>query len=266
MFTTTKDLKNLVVRALDGELGIVDQLYFDDQTWAIRYFTVATGGWFGGTKVLIPPTSVTGADWKSRRLDVALTLKQVRQSPNIDTQKPVSRQQEGAYLSYYGYPYYWDEPNIRCPAFYPAGLTAPRYNSLAEREERIHREPMDVHLCASDIVSGYHVQAADGEIGHIDRFIVDDRTWVIRYLEVATQNWWPGKRVLLSPAWVERVCWRDLKVVVGVSRKALRSCEEYIDGTPILRDYESRLKLHYGRPPYWINEAEPKSLHAVAGV
>ena len=266
MFTTTKDLKKLVVRAVDGELGTVDQVYFDDQSWAIRYFTVQTGGWFGGRQVLISPMSVAGADWRSRRLEVALTMKQVEQSPDIDTQKPVSRQHEAAYLSYYGYPYYWEKPHSRCPAFYPAGLTAPRYHSLAERAECICRQPMDAHLYNSDAVSGYHVQAADGEIGHIDRLIVDDRAWAIRYLAVATQNWWRGRKVLLSPAWVERVSWRESKVVVGVTRKALQTCEEYIDGTPILRDYENRLNFHYGRPPYWLNQAQPKSLHAVAGV
>src|ERR1700678_464486 len=98
MLTNDSQLKGLVIRATDGEIGTVDQLYFDDDTWAIRYVTVDTGGWIGGRDVLISPMSVVSIDWPSRRLDVALSKKQVKDSPSIDTHQPVSRQHEAAYL------------------------------------------------------------------------------------------------------------------------------------------------------------------------
>ena len=122
MLTNATHLKGLVIRATDGELGTVDQFYFDDETWAIRYLTVETGGWLGGRRVLISPISVVHTDWQAKRLDVALTKKQVENSPDIDTHQPVSRQHEAAYLGYYGYPYYWGGPYLWGPAFYPAGL------------------------------------------------------------------------------------------------------------------------------------------------
>ena len=125
MFTNATQLKGFVIRATDGELGTVDQLYFDDETWAIRYLTVDTGGWLGGRHVLISPMSVVHTDWPAKRLDVALTKKQVENSPDIDTHQPVSRQHEAAYLGYYGYPYYWGGPYLWGPAFYPAGLAIP---------------------------------------------------------------------------------------------------------------------------------------------
>src|ERR1022692_2922237 len=115
MLTNATHLKGLVIRATDGELGTVDQLYFDDETWAIRYLTVNTGGWLGGRQVLISPISVVKADWQAKRLDVALTKKQVENSPDIDAQRPVSRQYEAEYFGYYGYPYYWDGPNLWGP-------------------------------------------------------------------------------------------------------------------------------------------------------
>ena len=122
MLTNATHLKGLVIRATDGELGTVEQFYFDDETWAIRYLIVETGGWLGGRRVLISPFSVIHTDWPARRLDVALTKKQVEHSPEIDTHQPVSRQHEAAYLGYYGYPYYWGGPYLWGPAFYPAGL------------------------------------------------------------------------------------------------------------------------------------------------
>src|ERR1700678_379977 len=105
MLRNVKDLHGFAIRATDGELGTVDQLYFDDETWAIRYLTVETGGWLGGRPVLISPMSVIRADLEEKGLDVALTKSQVENSPDIDTHKPVSRQHEAAYNRYYGYPY-----------------------------------------------------------------------------------------------------------------------------------------------------------------
>ena len=122
MLRNTADLKGFAIQATDGELGTVDQFYFDDETWAIRYFMVETGGWLGGRRVLISPISVVHADWQAKRLDVALTKKQVEHSPNVNTHQPVSRQHEAEYYGYYGYPYYWDGPYLWGPAFYPAGL------------------------------------------------------------------------------------------------------------------------------------------------
>ena len=106
MLRNTTQLEGFTIRATDGELGTVDQLYFDDETWAIRYLTVATT-WLGGRRVLISPISVVHTDWRDKRVDVALTKKQVENSPIIDTDKPISRQHEIMYSGYYGYPYYW---------------------------------------------------------------------------------------------------------------------------------------------------------------
>ena len=98
----------------------------------------------------------------------------------------------------------------------------------------------------------------DGEIGHVEGFFMDDETWAIRYIEVATRNWWPGKKVLVSPAWIQRVSWKDSKVYVGLSRDAIQTAPEFVESVPITREYEDRLYRHYGRPPYWVHEAEHK--------
>jgi hypothetical protein len=132
--------------------------------------------------------------------------------------------------------------------------------------ERIRRESTDSHLRSSEAVTGYVIEAADGEIGHVDGFVVDDEAWAIRYIEVATRNWWPGRKVLVSPAWIERVSWTTSKVHIGLSREAIKNCPEYADSTPITREYEDRLHLHYGRPPYWLHEAEHKSSYSLGGV
>jgi len=242
-------LEGLVIRATDGEVGHIEQLYFDDETWAIRYLTVKTGGWLEGREVLISPLSVVSTDWQGKRIDVALTMNQVENSPNIDTHRPVSRQDEATYSGYYGSPYYW--------GFYPAGLADPTANFDNEvLADKIRRESTDSHLRSTEAVTGHHIEATDGEIGHVQGFVIDDDNWAVRYLEVATRNWWPGKKVLVSPAWIQRVSWTDSKVYIRLSRKAIRSGPEYVESMPITREYEHLLYRHYDQAPYWIHEAE----------
>src|ERR1700733_8812152 len=147
---TNKHLKDFAIRATDGELGTVADLYFDDETWAIRYLVVDTGKWLSGRRVLISPMSVVHTDWEAKRLDVALTTKRVEQSPDIDTHKPVSRQHEAEYLGYYGYPYYWGGPYLWGPAFYPVGMAGSPSASAEAIAERARKESPDSHLRSTE--------------------------------------------------------------------------------------------------------------------
>jgi hypothetical protein len=263
---TNKRLNDFTIRATDGELGTVEDLYFDDETWAIRYLIVDTGKWLSGRRVLISPMSVVHTDWDAEQLDVALTKKQVENSPEINTHRPVSRQHEAAYLGYYGYPYYWGGPYLWGSAFYPAGLAGSTYGSAEAVAERARGESPDSHLRSTEAITGYRIEASDGEIGHVDGFVVDDEAWAIRYIEVATRNWLPGKKVLVSPAWIKRVSWADSTVHTALSREAIKEGPEYIESRPITREYENRLHLHYGQPPYWLHQAEHKSALSLSGV
>jgi uncharacterized protein YrrD len=251
MLRSAENLKGFEIGATDGEIGTIDQFYFDDEAWVIRYFIVETGGWLGGRQILISPISVIRADWQARRLDVALTKKQVENSPNIDTHRPVSRQHETAYLGYYGYPNYWGHPALRSPTSFPLPAPPPTPASEKALADRIQGESTDSHLRSSKEVTGYHIEATEGEIGHVEGFIVDDESWTIRYIEVATRNWWPGKKVLISPAWIQRVGWITSKIFVGLSRGAIKNGPEFVESTPITREYEERLYQHYGQAPYW---------------
>jgi hypothetical protein len=254
MLTNASFVKGLVIHATDGELGAVDQFFFDDETWAIRYLVVATDGWLGGRKVLISPMSIIRTDWQANRLEVALNRNQVEKSPDIDTHQPVSRQHEVNLLGYYGYPYYWGGPYLWGPAFYPVGIPV-----AATRTESTETGSADSHLRSSKAVHGYRIETTDGEIGHLDGYVIDDETWSIRYIEVATRNWLPGKKVLLSPEWIDRVSWLDQTLSVGLSTDAIKDAPEYVMSRPLTREYENKLYVHYGQAPYWLHGAQPKS-------
>ena len=248
MQKSTKDLKGNAIVATDGDIGKVDDFYFDDKSWTIRYLVASTGNWFLGKDVLLSPFAVGKADLSSGRINVKLTKKQVEESPSIDTDKPVSRQHEADYHDYYGYPYYWTGPYLWGSMFYPQLPDSDREIVEERRAER--EEAGDVHLRSAAKVTGYHIEATDGGVGHVEDFIIDDETWEIRYMVVDTRNWLPGKKVLISPRWIDRVSWDDSKVYVNLSREAIKSGPEYHPDT-LNREYEGKLHDHYDRPRYW---------------
>ena len=79
MLRSVSDLRRFTIAATDGNLGPVDDLYFDDRTWAVRYLAVDAGNWLPGRQVLISPVSVRSAD--PTTLHVALSKQQVTTSP-----------------------------------------------------------------------------------------------------------------------------------------------------------------------------------------
>ncbi|MEJ2285807.1 MAG: PRC-barrel domain-containing protein [Desulfobacterales bacterium] len=100
-------------------------------------------------------------------------------------------------------------------------------------------------------VSGYLIQAADGEIGHVEDFIVDDDTWRLRYIVVDTRNWLPGRKVLISTQWTTAIDWAEEKFWIDLSTDRIKNSPEYDPAEPINRENEAKLYDYYGRPVYW---------------
>jgi uncharacterized protein YrrD len=257
MLYKAKTLTGYKLDSRDGEIGEVEEFYFDDQHWAIRYLVADTGSWLTGRQVLISPYALVAVHNEERQIAINLTKKQIEESPSLDTDKPVSRQFEETYHGYYGWPIYWGGSYMWGSAAYPY-MAGPYPGIAHEREEMAEatrsEKAWDPHLRSTHEVSGYHIQAADGEIGHVEDFIIDDETWAIRYLIIDTRNWWPGRKVLVSPQWIERVGWSDSKIFVNVSREKIRQSPEYTEESLLTRDYETRLHRHYNHQGYWVDE------------
>ena len=101
---TIKSLIGFKMAATDGEIGEVKELYFDDESWVIRYLIVETGNWLFNKKVLIAPQALLAPDWANKNFPVNLTKEQIKSSPDIDTDQPVSHRQE---IEMYGH-YAWE--------------------------------------------------------------------------------------------------------------------------------------------------------------
>ena len=228
MLRAVSDLTGYSIGATDGAIGEVEGLYFDDQRWTVRYLVVDTSGWLAGRRVLVSPWAIRGVDAANKSIAVALTRTQVENSPSVETQQPVDRRYEMEYSRYYGYPYYWTGPYLWGAEAYPLPLAGPASSPPRRTRRARGRSPSAQHRA----VTGYYIQATDGDIGHVEDFLVEDRSWTIRYVVVDTRNWWPGKKVLVSPDWITRVDWYDSKVHVDLARDTIKNSPEYDPRSP----------------------------------
>ena len=255
MLNKAKTLKNYKLSCIDGEIGKVKEFYFDDHFWAIRYLIVNTGNWLTGRQVIISPYALDGVDIEYESIAINLTKNQIENSPSLYNDEPISRQYEEYYYKYYEWPVYWGGPNM----WGTYGLS-PRIESSQDQEKLMGspqvNEQWENHLHMASDVIGYDIQATDGTIGHVDDFIIDDKTLAIRYLIIDTKNWLPGKKVLISPKWIELVSWDESKVFINLLRETIKQSPEYTDEVLLTRDYESNLYQHYNQQGYWIDELD----------
>lgn len=226
--TNAKQLEGHALIARDGVIGQVKDFYFDDHRWRVRYCVVETGQWLHSRRVLIAPEVIGAYDPVLRMFPVSLTIDQVRHSPDIDTDKPVSRQHEESLRSYYGWaPYFLGDGAMIAPI--PAPLPAATSPAAATNEEPLELKG-DPHLHSTNATIGYDIDAIDGSIGHAEDFVIDSHDWRIRYLVIDTKNWWPGKKVVVPPSAIAWVSWTKSAVVVDLTREAIRTSPPYIAG------------------------------------
>lgn len=253
MLKKVTDLTSSTIRATDGDVGRVRTVLFDDEDWTVRYLVAETGRWLSGRRVLLSPISVDRVRWDDGVIDVGLSREQVKNSPDITTDVPVSRQRELEFYRHYGYPHYWGGAGIWGAGAYPAMLAhADDQRGMADAAVAFEEGGTpDAHLRDASVVTGYGIAAADGDIGRVDDFLLDDLTWTIRYLVVDTSRWLGGRHVIVSPEWVTDVSWGESAVHVALTREAIKASPEYDPRVGVAREYERRLHEHYGRHGYW---------------
>ena len=261
MLVVEAALKGYTIEATDGSLGTVKTFLFDDRTWKIRWLVVDTGHWLVDRQVLVHPSAIGLPDHHLEKLPVHLTKAQIEASPDIQQDAPVTMQMERDLHSYYGWDPYWG------PDFYGTGLPglglpglgmADGYNTPTMAREQpkgsegrqFGSDDGDPHLRSMTSTNGYHVHASDGDIGHIENFLIDESTWTIRYLIIDTSNWWMGKSVLMSPFAVQSFDASDSKINLNLSKDSVKASPPW-DPVKIVEEiYEHELHTHYRWPGY----------------
>ena len=256
MLWNASAINGYAIEASDGRLGTASDFLFDDASWTVRWLVVDTGKWLSGRKVLLPISALGHLDQKKEEFSVRLTMQQIKDSPDIDADRPVSRQMETHVYDYYGWRPYWST-GLYMAGYgyldgfgYPGGLMSVSPSAESRRrEERIaiaHRDDGDPHLRSIAAVTGYHIHAVDGEIGHVEDFFVEDADWSIHYLLVDTKNWWPGKQVLISPGSAQTIDWAHKLVNLNVDRQKVKDSPAYDASTIVDRAYGRHFHTYYG--------------------
>jgi len=232
MFWNASALNGFTIEATDGAIGTVNDLLFDDHNWTIRWLIVETGSWFSKRKVLLPLSALGKPDEETRRFTVHLTRQQVKDSPDVDTNQPVSRHKEAHVYNYYDWNPYWTSGfapmsnAIATPTVmpFPGDNIEPRYQNNGTDAVQDDGDP---HLRSAHAVIGYHIGATDGDIGHVEDFLVDDETWRLRYMTVDTKNWLPGERVLLPVRMIGEIDWYTKIISVNIDGEKVKSSPPY---------------------------------------
>ena len=241
MLGSAAELRGYQLEAGEGPIGRVRDLFFDETSWEIKYLEVDTGGWLSGRRLLLSPACCGAPDRQRRSITTTLSRSRIEsgQAPEVATLASEFRQME--FAAYCAWPDYWvPDPVYGAGGAYGAAVAPERALELEEPHLRSAREAV-----------GYRIQAADGEVGHLEDLLVEDAAWVVRYLVVDTRNWLPGRKVLLAPEWVRQLDWERMTVVTVMARDRIRQAPAYHPSEPVSRDYEARLYEHYGAAKYW---------------
>ena len=228
MLRSIKQLYEEKLRAFDGDIGQVNDFYFDDQKWVVRYVVVDPGNWQLDRLVLISPHAFGSLDQNRDFALVNLTRQQIENSPPIESHKPVSRQYEEEYYRYFGWPSYWIGGGLwGLNAFPLAGPPPyPLASEMGGESDRAHTGE-DPHLRSTRAVTGHHLRTSEDTIGHVTDFMMDDKSWVICHLVVETGNWFSGKEIVISPSHIERISHEDSLIFVNLTKEAIQQAPEF---------------------------------------
>jgi hypothetical protein len=253
MLFVESTLKGYAVEASDGKIGVVSDFLFDDRSWKIRWLVLDTGSWLPRRKLLLHPSALAEPDPVRQSIAVKLTKAEVEGSPNFLDHQPVSHQMEAHLYDYYGWDPAWGSSYFGLGAIAKPFSPPPLVGGLSPDEAAAAAAPdqADRHLRSVAEVTGYHVHATDGEIGHIESFLFDHANWDIRYLGVDTRNWWPGQHVLISPYAVREINWADRHVELNLTRAQIKASPPRDSTAMVDHAYEQQLHSHYDWPGYW---------------
>ena len=212
------------LHASDGEIGHVKDFYFDDQAWEIRYVIADTGTWLPGRLVLLSRHAFAHFHHDGAGLSVDLTRKQIADSPSIEAHRPVSRQYEAEYFRYYGWPVYWMGDG--CGGLGGSPGVIPVLSDEAQAHHG-HNQRDDAHLQSAQAINGYQIQTEEGAIREVTGLTVDDKTWAIRALTVATGHWYHGKEILIATGKIKRISYLETCVWVNLTKADIEQTQDH---------------------------------------
>jgi hypothetical protein len=257
MITTVERLRRYAIHATDGDIGHIDNIFFDDANWAIRYVVVNVGNWLIRQYILLQPSIIDHLEPEGQIAVVPLSREQIQNSPEIDPQQPLSRDNEESLHQYFDWEPYWRTLPMMTAGLSeyvaPVPIDTPPEGDMSEAAKEEEETAVSVTLRSSKEVISYNVFANDSQdaIGYVENLLIDTERWYVRYIVAQTGTWLSGRRVLLAPQWVRQVSWADASIYLSLSNEQISQSPDYDPQARLLREYEAALYGHYDKRPYW---------------
>lgn len=264
MLHTLSGLADFTIQTTDGRIGKVKDFYFDDRRWTIRHLVVETGSLPESHKVLLSPVHIKHLNHENKTIVVDLSVSDIKGSSHVDTNRSVSQQYEIDYLSYYGYAFYWGTNNLWDSSVESKASTVTEDNTQAAETfaaiDTVRRMHGDRHLRSCNEIVNYHIQASNGEIGHLHGMLIDEDTWAIRYFIASTSKWWLGNKVLIDPQEIKDISWGNAKIYVEMTQEQVKGSPLFDGAVSLNLPKEMGAYLHHGRDGNWDDDVDVKRL------
>lgn len=234
------DLKNYRLIAADGEIGSINDIFFEPDGWQVRYLLVDTGQWLDSRKILVSPIAIGMIHEQDKSIDIELTKWQLASSPIITDSTNITRQYEERYFRHFNWTPYWQAGAGE------AGFFSGFNGQLSHAHTGATDNDRDNNLHSESELRAFTIASRDNTVGVVKQLVVDSYYWLVRYLLVDTENWLPSDRILLSPEWIYEVDWAGNNVNMDLDREAIKSAPSFDRVKNINRDYERALFRHFG--------------------
>lgn len=237
MLRTLDNMLGYRLAAADGEIGKVHDFFVDDSLWRLRYLVIDTGSWLNRRRVLVAPAALGTIDGEHRQFCVKLTRDQIAKSPDVDTEKPVSRQEEIGMNAHYGWPAYWAPEAITVPA--------PPLAAVLRRDAQLAGDP---HLRSFREISSYGVNHAGEYIARAQDFVIDDSDWSLTNMVIVLGGWLDSRLVAVPVDSITAVSWTLRMMTVDLPKTTLETLPVFEIHAPVNREARIEYFDYYGRP------------------
>lgn len=257
MLHSVQNMIGFTLGAIDGEIGKVKDIYFDDKSWQLRYLVVETGNWLFGRKVLIAPVAIQDINIDSHMFLVNLTKDQVKHSPDIDTEKPFTAQDEASLNHHYSWPVNVGAGVGFVTTGMVGGVVAPdipfeeriaqEFNDSNENKAEASQDPHEErsHLRSFKEFNDYKIFAADSEFGQADDLLIDTKTWSIPFMVIEAGTWYSNKQLFTPTNGINKIDSTNATIFVDQTSTMLKESPEYDSHNPIDPDLENDLRRYY---------------------
>ncbi len=89
-----REIERYMVQGLDGEIGEVESLTADTESWIIQQLVVNGDDIKPGKKILIPTSLVQQIEWAESRIFVDILRDTIKENPEFDTASPITHDHE----------------------------------------------------------------------------------------------------------------------------------------------------------------------------